>query len=71
METLKRGKIVLGNPEIQKLREGKSVVVRLKPGMEEIELKASILVNWPKVTSDPFAETFSEMADALNKIKRG
>jgi hypothetical protein len=40
----KRGKVVLGNPELQRLRRGESVVIRLKPGMDEIELKASILV---------------------------
>lgn len=44
----KRGKIVLRDAEIQKLRRGETLVLRLKPGMEEIELKTSICVQWEK-----------------------
>ena len=41
-----RAKIVLGQPEIDRLKRKESLVVKLKPDTSEIEIKASMLVHW-------------------------
>lgn len=41
---MKRARVVLGKKEIEKLRRGESVIVRLKS--EEVEIRASLCVDW-------------------------
>jgi hypothetical protein len=40
---MKRGRVILGQSEIDKLKRGESLLVRVKSGMEEIELRLSVL----------------------------
>jgi hypothetical protein len=57
---MKRARIVLGNPEIEKLERGESLIVRLKSG-EQIEIKASILVRWHRYSEGSVESILQEM----------
>ncbi len=45
---MKRGKVVLGRAEIEKLKRREPLIIKLKPGMDELEITASILVEWER-----------------------
>lgn len=44
--TMKAGKLTLGLPELRQLLDGKTLVVRLKPDMEMLQLSASMIARY-------------------------
>jgi hypothetical protein len=44
---VKRGRVVLGASELAKLGRGEPVLIRVKAGMEEIQIEASIVARAP------------------------
>lgn len=56
----KRARVILGAREVEKLKRGDSLVVRLKSG-EEIEIKAGILANWNAYTEGSVESIIREL----------
>lgn len=58
---MKKWRVTLGNAEIERLKNGRTVILRF--GGDEVEIKASMLVKWNTYSEG----SFESMIEALKR----